>query len=1055
MFRNEGESPGSSVPPDESEELPAPLPLAFATLWCSGPDPRRDVLLRLQALRIDVETGTWETFSAWIGNGPDEALATVARDFDLQDGGSAGAGSAATAFADYLGFLRGSAVITAAREPFLAWARALACSALDQVHLVDLPGIAALISPGRDAADGLDFACSLLGADAPRLPRALEPAHLRAALGILVGRVLRQEEAVLALLPRALGAARLRFEQERDAYARTIALVLQLCDRPSSWKDPDRALEPENAFLEDQRLSDASRAFPTLEDALSEVRPAWGRAASEERSREPLAVRVEEERTLDAADRRIVDEIFREHLPRHFAEHAGARGAVSYRPAQHAVAAVIAEGFGSSELRLVHAPTGTGKTLAYLVPVALWAYRNDVRVGVATFTRALQEQALEREAPLATALLESAGGARGIRIHTLKGRENYLCWRALSLRAPRGDEPAEEILAWTSLALFGARDPDGDLDRFAPRSPIPDLTDARWRAVLEPLLRSVRSESGCCSLASDRANCGAEAALRRAERSHVVITNHALALARPAFFQHLVFDECEHLHDVAHNAFSFALGARALRELLGRLHGSDGRRPLDRVASLAPPGSEAAVLARACREANGGAQAELEHLVELLRSFKIWRSARIHVRPESDHHSLFREYVEGPEAAELLLAHSALTEGLAGLGASLMQIQESLDPCLPPGEAPRLRRALELLRAEIAEAHGAIASWIPRDEADRPRFREESFHDLEQSSGGEDVFSVRVLLPHEVLGRHYLPSLAGAVFLSATTWLKGGFEASAAYLGLQRAADPDSDEERGPCVVRTFRAPETFDYSRVLVAVPRDTPSVHDKDAFLRHVARFLAFLGERTRGRLLALFTNAEDLAQVGVQLEPFFAERFIPFWWQRMKGTTKEQLGERFRSHVDSVLLGLDTFWYGADFPGSTLEYLVLVRLPYGVPDDYYHAQCAALGPSEQRRTIYMPRALAKFRQGFGRLMRKESDKGCVFVLDKRILDPRHRIFMRELPLHVAGTEREDVTGLAPLVNGDTDRCMEAALAHMDLSADVRRRDLERSFSGWQLDA
>ena len=72
------------------------------------------------------------------------------------------------------------------------------------------------------------------------------------------------------------------------------------------------------------------------------------------------------------------------------------------------------------------------------------------------------------------------------------------------------------------------------------------------------------------------------------------------------------------------------------------------------------------------------------------------------------------------------------------------------------------------------------------------------------------------------------------------------------------------------------------------------------------------------------------------------------------------------------------------------------------YGVPDHYYHAQCAALGPSEQRRSIYMPRALAKFRQGFGRLMRKESDRGCVFVLDKRILDPRHRIFLRELPLH-----------------------------------------------------
>jgi hypothetical protein len=152
-----------------------------------------------------------------------------------------------------------------------------------------------------------------------------------------------------------------------------------------------------------------------------------------------------------------------------------------------------------------------------------------------------------------------------------------------------------------------------------------------------------------------------------------------------------------------------------------------------------------------------------------------------------------------------------------------------------------------------------------------------------------------------------------------------------------------------------------------------------------------------------------------------------------------------------VDSVLLGVDTFWYGADFPGETLEYLVIVKLPYGVPDPYHQAQCAALGEGEQRKRIYMPRALGKLRQGFGRLMRRETDRGCVFVLDGRILEPRHRSFLRELPVDsgLSGSEDEEwLPNTARLVTKGTEECIHEALAHMNMLADVRRRGLDQPF-------
>src|SRR6185436_8889607 len=166
-------------------------------------------------------------------------------------------------------------------------------------------------------------------------------------------------------------------------------------------------------------------------------------------------------------------------------------------------------------------------------------------------------------------------------------------------------------------------------------------------------------------------------------------------------------------------------------------------------------------------------------------------------------------------------------------------------------------------------------------------------------------------------------------------------------------------------------------------------------------------------------------------------------------MRGVAKEELGELFRARVDSILFGVDTFWYGADFPGETLEYLVIVKLPYGVPDRYHHAQCAALGAAEQRRRVYLPRALAKFRQGFGRLMRRESDRGCVFLLDSRAQAAQHRLFLEELPL--AGTLAPDGEGVwrsegARVLRGSTDECIQSALAHMERLADARSGEAAR---------
>ncbi len=964
--------------------------IAFAVLSSPRADPGSDGGSRVLACRL-IE-GRWETL----------------------EGGAQGA----SAFAELASFVAGRSVIVPDRDAFLHWMQARLSAASPSFRIIGLSSLASLLVPGRPVT-------------ADDVARTLDALALARATASLVAKSLARSEAALAIFAHGVESLYAELARTAPEAALDLAFTAALCEHPSRWLGSSGELHPEHAALEDGRLSRSFASFETLEDALEQAEPPYASI----RSSNELGVRAALPVTLDSSDRRAVDEIFQEHLPRLLASEPGVP---SHRAGQQGVAARIAESFGERELLLVHAPTGTGKTLAYLVPTLLWAFRNGVRVGVATFTRALQEQAMERDMPLARELLARIG-VRDVRASVLKGRANYLCWRAVRQALPPLDAPSEDLLAWLSVALFALGDGEGDLDRFSPVPPLASLDRALWRAAIQRTLRLVRAETGCCTHEKDRRACGAEAARQRAERSHLVLTNHAFALSRPEFFRHLVFDECEHLHAVAQDAFSYAISLRSLSELLGRFHrhGAGGERPLGRIAALAVPGSALWSEALAAIDALEASRAALERLETALDTFERWRDARIAERSGSGEHALFREFVASAEAAPLCAAHAGLCAGLETLAERVQRVAEVLGEH-PSRAAPRMLRSLDVLRRDLDEASAAVKAWIPRGADGEPLFGPEVFHDLERTSAGEAVLASRVLLPHEFLGRRYFPDLAGAVLLSATTWLRGGFETSAAYLGLARAAAPAEDEDRLPCALATFRAPETFDYSRVLVAVPRDAPSVRDdKGAFLDYVARFVASLAERTGGRMLVLFTNAEDLALVARQVAPGFAERGLPFFWQGMQESTKEELGELFRSRVDSVLFGLDTFWFGTDFPGRTLEYLVIVRLPYGVPDRYHHAQCAALGEPEQRRAIYLPRALAKFRQGFGRLMRKESDRGCVLVLDKRILDPRHRGFLREIPVRSSLEEAQKDLPLAAFLTAHTDRCIDAALTHMQVKS------------------
>jgi ATP-dependent DNA helicase DinG len=996
--------PSDLDPPGlESFKLESQLRPCFLVLRAEGPAPSRDAL-EGSCLEIAVGDGAWEQREL----GPDELRATLAA------------------------LDPAALVIVPAREPAAGWMFELG---LSRDRWLGLDELAAWIDPGGLGSESEALARSGR-ADASRLDQ-LEPTQLRRALSSVIARLIALPELALAAVALSWRQAQSTLGDEHPLATRQLAAIFELADRPSVIGGPARL---------DGRLSHATGQVEGLELGVLAAPLGFERSEGAPLPEHALPSHTDDTRPLGEGELETIGAIFEQ--PR-----VGEAGVVlEPRPAQAAVARAVATTLGSGELCLGHAPTGTGKTLAYLVPAMLFALRNGVRVGVATYTRALQRQAHDRDVPLARALLAGAGESEQPRVAVLKGRQNYVCGRALGANVPRPEDGTAAALGFAHLLAFALTSPDGDLDQLPPiaRTPLGGLEGAA--AERARLVRAVRGRTGCCRRRNDRERCGADAARHRAERSHVVLTNHAFALARREFFAHLVFDECEHLHDQAHSAFSHVVPTAELEDQLVALRAGSGRRrrrtgrgPLDRLLKVVPMGSAAFQHAQAACDQQEAALDSLAGLEEAGRRFLEWREAQGQERSESERHSLLREYVEARVDPELNLLHVGLTTALSRLDVALATIAEELDQ-IAEGGGRRLRQPLERARAELFELSSGVDAWLPTVDG-ATDFRPETFYDLERGPRGRGVsLHARVLLPNEFLGRYMYPDLRSAMLLSATTFLAGGFDAANGYLGLDRAAEPAEEEDREPSVVRHVRAPESFDYGRVLVGVPTDAPSYRvDKQGWLDYTARFCLHLATRTRGRTLVLATNAADALELHNRLATALARVGVDCLAQGADSRSTEQLAADFRASSAALLIGLDTFWFGADFPGQALEYVVIPKLPYGVPDRYHHAQCAVLGTGAQRKRIYMPRALARFRQGFGRLMRRATDSGAIFLLDTRVTEPRHKVFLRELPIE----DDEQLGGGARLLRASTDRVLRAAFEHMQLEA----WDLDAPFADTRL--
>jgi len=655
------------------------------------------------------------------------------------------------------------------------------------------------------------------------------------------------------------------------------------------------------------------------------------------------------------------------------------------RGGQKAMAAAAASVFAPRRSRdgpnmlLAEAGTGIGKTLAYLAPASVWAERSGGTAWISTFTKALQRQ-LDSEGPR----LFPNAAERTKRMVIRKGRENYLCLLNLEDALQGGFSGRAAILAQL-VGRWAAYTKDGDMVG----GDLPGWLPSLFRRAGSTALTDRRGEciyGGC----PHYRRCFIERAERAGREADLVIANHALVMinaarSRETAPQQIVFDEGHHLFDAADSTFAIALSGQEAIELRRWIVGPEGRsrgrrrglaaRLMD-VASYDEEGAkaleQAIEAARALpsdawlgRLAEGAPFGPIEALLAEVRGTVYARS-----RAQDAGYGLETELAEPDgalvdRAAAALEALEALQKPLAVLARRLEAVIEAAPDWLDSQARARVEGAINGLgwRRETLAAWGALLARIggPAD----PDFVD--WLAVERVDGREYDVAInrRWLDPTRPLAEVVLKPAQGVLVTSAT--LRGGDGWETAD---QRTGAAHLDSAAGH-----FEADSPFDYgeaSEVLIVTDI-------KQGDLAALAGGYARLIETAEGGTLGLFTAIQRLKAVHARIADRLARAGLPLLAQHVDPIDAGTLVDIFRDDPRASLLGTDALRDGVDVPGDSLRLVVMERVPWPRPTVLHAARRMAGGGSAYDDRVVR----ARLAQAFGRLIRRQGDRGLFVIL------------------------------------------------------------------------
>lgn len=675
-----------------------------------------------------------------------------------------------------------------------------------------------------------------------------------------------------------------------------------------------------------------------------------------------------------------------------------------YRQEQEEMAQYIQEAINEDKKIIVEAGTGTGKTLAYLIPAIKWAVVNKKKVIIATNTINLQEQLLLKDIPLAKSIIKDE-----FSYVLVKGRNNYVCKRLFNELALgknidietfsiEAREQIEYILKW------GNKTKTGDKAEL-PFEVYPDVWELVQSTTELCLGKKCPYRKECFYMKTRMEKMEADILISNHHvffadlnvRAETDFDSEYLILPR---YDMVIFDEAHNIESVARSYFSVEVSKISFTRLLNRIYQRKNKRKKEKSA-----------LIRVEDTVDEKNLEDSEQYIYLLNTLKEEISILKNIGDEyfDEIRKIYETNTEAPIKKSLNnfeMTKSRFLENLRekkdifqskliDFSNLMMSFNNVIDEEKDKNpEVINFNNHLKMFKAYIDSF-----KFINSFEDDNYIY----WLDI-NSKRTNVVLTATPLNIAQKLSTVLFDNLDRLVFASATIVVNGSFDYFKKSLGL--------DEE--DCIEAIIKSP--FDYNEQMsVYIPSDIQDSENINAFVSDASRFILNILLKTNGKAFILFTSYTMLNQIYYSISKKLKDKGFEVFLHGDK--PRSQLIKEFKEAENPILFGTTSFWEGVDVQGENLSNVIITKLPFLVPTD---PVVSAISKKIEENggnsftDFQLPEAIIKFKQGVGRLIRKKTDSGNIFILDNRILKKRYgSLFINALPSqkNIKILEKDDI--------------------------------------------
>lgn len=654
-----------------------------------------------------------------------------------------------------------------------------------------------------------------------------------------------------------------------------------------------------------------------------------------------------------------------------------------FRNGQREILDLIMHAFETNQHALIEAGTGIGKSIAYLLPSIFMAKLNG-RCVISTNTLQLQQQLIEKEIELARRILPFP-----FRAELLKGKGNYLSLRRFEQVLYESSNNYDEILSKAQILVWLTETNTGDIDEIN----LPSGGMLLWERV-KCTQSHIQVDDSIWS-----SRCFYDRARKAAEKADVLIINHALLLRDISSdstllpnYNRIIIDEAHHLEVQAKKLVGTTISFLTIHSSLSLL----GQLDTDHLVAKA----------KKLFNKTGIDDQHFYLINQLLKDIRssvndLFRTLRNHVLEMTNDHAginrvqyLLSKNETGKYWAEVI--EHVLTLRLKQRELFLaVQRQETLMANLITMITPLQQGVLndyldcfDVMEGDLRALENVLTSFSDNNQI--------KWIELDPKG---PVNSANIYVePADIsdyLADHFFANKESVIMTSATLTVDHSFDFTIERNGLR---------DFNPI---TLSVPSPFDYSnQAAVMIPTDVPLINSVslEEYVQLIAKQIAEIAIKTKGRMLVLFTSYEMLRQTFNSLKELsMLEEFVLIA-QSISSGSRAKLTKNFQAFEKAILLGTNSFWEGVDIPGEDLSALVIMRLPFSSPTDpifELRAKRVEDRGGDPFRELSLPEAVIRFKQGVGRLIRSDNDKGIIFIMDRRIVTTRYgNKFLSSIP-------------------------------------------------------